>query len=166
MYGEDEEKGINEEKERQNSDMVEGDAVTAGLQLGGDDRDPNLETRPPRVRLQGGKKLAFEDVEFERGKFHYYAFLDDPGRPGRINNAKAAYWETVYNVHGQPATRPAGQGTHVLMKLPLKYWKEDLDFKKQQVTRRMATKDTEDVVETEHLTIEPTEGQTTTSDNP
>jgi hypothetical protein len=132
---EDDESGIGETKERavstQNSDQ------TQGLQ-GGDDRNPNIETRPPRVPMKQGTNLGFEDCEFDHKKFRYYGFHEDPLKPGRIARAKAAYWENVTNINGQTAQRATGGGITYLMCLLWKYANEDLQVKKNKVLATMA----------------------------
>lgn len=136
----DEEKNIGEERERVNSSQ-EQSLVESDAHQSIDDRDPNKDTRPPRVTMSNSVKLTFPEVIFERDKYHYYAFVDHPERPGRIESAKAAYWEHVTNKEGHPITQPAGGGTHYLMKLPLEYWREDLMLKKKKVARTMASQD-------------------------
>ncbi len=115
------------------NDLVNSDSL--GIQT--DPRDPNKDARPPRVPMGQGRNLEFSQVKFERDKFHYYAYLEHPEKPGRIRKAEAAYWEYVTDSRGQKVTAAAGSGMHYLMKLPLKYWKEDLDSKKIAVARRM-----------------------------
>ena len=130
--------GQDDNRERINSDKAEDQAT--GLAGNLDPRNPNAETRPPRVPMKQGANVTFADVEFDREKFHYYAFLDDPKKPGRIQSARDAYWEDVPNREGVPATRPdKSGGTHRLMRLPIEYWREDLDNKKQKIRDRMAT---------------------------
>jgi len=132
LYGQD------DDRERVNSDKAEDQAQ--GLAANVDPRNANAETRPPRVAMKRGANVTFADVDFDREKFHYYAFLDDPNKPGRIESARAAYWEDVPNRTGTPATRPdKSGGTHRLMRLPIEYWREDLNTKKQKIRARMAT---------------------------
>ena len=130
--------GESEERERVNTDMKEDQAQNAGLSLDANPRDPNSQTRPPRVPLEYGNNVSFSDVQFDRKNYRYYAFYDDPERPGRIENAKAAYWEEVRNVNGQLASRPAGAGRHILMRLPMQYALEDLELKRKKVQATMA----------------------------
>lgn len=120
---------------RVNADTREDQAKGLGANV--DPRDPNAETRPPRVQMGRGGNLTFSEAEMDKEKFHYYAFYDNPDRPGRIEQAKAAYWEHVTNREGQPITRPAGGGLHYLMRLPIKYWLEDLMVKKEKIRARM-----------------------------
>ena len=128
--------GQDDDRERVNADKTS--ELSQGLQMNTDDRDPNLETRPPRISMAHGFNIAFEDVEFDRVNFRYYAFIDRKDKPGRIESAKGDYWEHVKNIHGSIATRPAGSDTYFLMRLPMKYAKEDLELKKAKVARTMA----------------------------
>lgn len=128
--------GQDDDRERVNADTRDG--LSTGLRMDSDDRDPNIETRPPRVTMQHGYNITFEDVDFDRENFRYYAFLDHPDKPGRIESAKGAYWEHVTNRNGQKASRPAGSGKHYLMKLEMKYAKEDWELKRAKVARTMA----------------------------
>ena len=127
-----------EERERVNTDKREDEAISQGLSLNSDTRNPNADTRPPRVPMQQGKNVDFSDVQMDTKNFKYYAFFDNPEKPGRIQSAKAAYWEEVMNIHGQPARRPAGNGYHILMRLPIQYWKEDLENKRKKVQATLA----------------------------
>lgn len=129
---------IENSRERVNSGMVEDRAVAQGLAASIDPRNPNVDS-PTRIPLGRSSKVDFSDVEMDRENFAYYAFLDDPQRPGVIGQAKAAFWEECVNMYGQPARRPGGYNTeHVLMRLPMKYWKEDLDKDKKAREAMMA----------------------------
>ena len=126
--------GQGDDRERVNS--IQKQDLSTGQT--GDPRDPNQETRPPRILMKQGSNMGFEDCEFDREKFGYYVFHEAPSKPGRIERAKAAYWEHVTNRSGQVAQRNAGGGISYLMRLPAKYRKEDLDAKKKRVQATMA----------------------------
>ena len=126
--------GQDDDRERVNSNQKQ-DLATGNT---GDDRDPNQETRPARVPMKQGTNLGFEDCELDRANYRYYIFSEDPNKPGRVERAKAAYWEHVTNRAGQVAQRATGGGTGYLMRLLHKYAQEDLALKKAKVVATQA----------------------------
>lgn len=118
---------------RNQGDKTADQATTQGL--GNQSRDPNAETRPPRVAMQGSLNLDYPESELDRANYAYRWFLDDPAKPGRIETAKRAYWEHKVD-DGKNVTRPAGNATHYLMMLPMEYWLEDRQLKRE---RNLAT---------------------------
>jgi hypothetical protein len=128
LYGQD------DDGKRVNSTQKQDLAVGAS----GDPRDPNQETRPARVPMKQGTNLGFEDCDFDRSSYRYYAFNEDPNKPGRIDRAKSAYWEHVTSRNGAIAQRASGGGTTYLMRLPMKYASADSNIKKKKVLATMA----------------------------
>lgn len=126
--------GQEDDRERVNSTQKQDLAVGET----GDPRDPNSDAYIPRILMKQGTNMGFEDCDFDRKNFGYYVFHEDPTKPGRIERAKAAYWEHVTNRTGQVAQRSAGGGICYLMRLPAKYRQEDLDAKKKRVQATMA----------------------------
>lgn len=124
---------------RNNHDKTPDQETTQGL--GDQSRDPNAETRPPRVRMQGTLNLDYPEHLLDRQNFQYRWFNDDPSKPGRINAAKAAYWEPVLQ-DGAPVKRPSGSSTLFLMQLPMQYWLEDKALKREKIQATMATETT------------------------
>lgn len=133
-------KSKNIERTRDSSEVTPDQAITQGL-ASGDLRDPNNGTRPARVPMNQGMNLDVSGYEFDKANYAYHFFYDDPARPGRIEQCKAAYWEHCSmpnsDVH---ITRPSGAGLNYLMQLPMQYHLEDKALKKQKV---LATMDAE-----------------------
>ena len=85
--------------------------------------------RPPRISMSNMKKLDIPESLKESG-FYYRWFQD---RDGRINQAKAAYYESVVDEQGNNYTRASGPYTMHLMRLPQEYRDEDNRLKKKRV---------------------------------
>jgi hypothetical protein len=102
-----------------------------------DSRNPNKDSRPPRVPMGQSMNLEFAGVKRDEANYKYYAFLDQKHKPGRVQKALAAYWEYVTYEDGTNVVAPAGDGLHYLMKLPREYWEQDLLLKKKAVARRI-----------------------------
>ena len=100
-------------------------------------RNPNEGARPPRVRLKGNLKLDYPKQKLDLVNFHYRWFEDNPTKPGRIQSAIDAYWE-YHEEDGKKVTRPSGANTMYLMKLPMEYYEEDMELKRQDVGRTIA----------------------------
>jgi|TARA_R110000796_G_scaffold161824_1_gene278553 hypothetical protein len=114
---------------RNDGSKTNNQSVTQGL--GNQSRDPNAENRPPRVAMQGSLNLDYPESRLDRENFAYRWFLDDPIKPGRIESAKRAYWDHCED-DGVKVTRPAGNATHYLMRLPMNYWLEDQQLKREK----------------------------------
>lgn len=114
---------------RKQGDKTADQATTQGL--GASSRDPNAETRPPRVAMQGTKNLDYPESQLDREKYAYRWVLDDPAKPGRVDSFKRAYWEHKQD-DGVNVSRPAGAATHYLMMLPIEYYKEDQKLKRDK----------------------------------
>lgn len=102
---------------------------TQGLVAGSRDEVAHSAGRPARVSMHNSKKLEVPESKKEDG-FYYRWFQD---RDGRIAQAKAAYYESVTDEHGNNFTRQSGPYTMHLMRLPNKYRNEDNRLKKQRV---------------------------------
>lgn len=120
-------------RQRSAADMTESQALSQGL-TSENARNPNAGKRPPRVPLQNSLNLKVPGYEFDWDNFQYRFFSENPKRPTRIMDAKAAYWETCVDHENNPIIRNNGSGgkTH-LMRLPIEYWEEDLQAKRQKV---------------------------------
>lgn len=81
--------------------------------------------RPARVPMSAGNKLMVPDSLKEEG-YQYYWAITGPDHPGKLAQMEAAYWEFVIR-DGEKMELPAGKGnTHVLMRLPMEYYREDM----------------------------------------
>lgn len=103
---------------------------------GGDPRDPNKGTRPPRVPMNKGMNLAVA-YPFDKSKYHYRWITEKSHRPGGLAAAKGAYYEHCTDHEGNVISRPTGSSITYLMRLPLEYWQEDLATKRAAVQRTL-----------------------------
>ena len=94
--------------------------------------DPNAGKRPPRVSMTKGQNLGLAyGIVLDEENYHYHWIAEHPLRPGKLQEALAAWYEHVTDKEGRPVQRPSGAGTMYLMRLPMEYWKEDLAEKKR-----------------------------------
>ena len=89
--------------------------------------------RPPRIPMGQGMNLDTTGLELDRENFAYRYFYEDPNKGGRIARAQAAYWEFVVDTDGNQVTHPSGEGVLKLMRLPIEYYDEDQELKRQRV---------------------------------
>jgi len=110
-------------RRRSGADMPEHmAAVDSGL--GGETRESAAHStkRPPRISMADGDLiLTVADRYLQKGK-HYRFFAD---REGRIDRAKAAYWEHVTDENGVNISRSSKGTKMYLMSLELEYKRED-----------------------------------------
>jgi hypothetical protein len=85
--------------------------------------------RPPRVSMHNTLKLHIPSNLMEED--YYYRWFQD--KDGRINQAKAAYYEHVVDEQGNNLTIQSGPYTMYAMKLRQQYRDEDNMLKKQRV---------------------------------
>ena len=101
------------------------------------DNGPEGPDRPPRIRLHSGKNLHVPESLLDRENFSYRWFAENSIKGGRVASAKGAYWEFFTDDQGNNLRRPSGQDQMFLMQLEIKYFNEDLDFKRQRVNATM-----------------------------
>jgi len=118
------------------------DQITAGLNAA-DPRDPNTPNKTDRAeRVPMGKQFNLDDspYDLDKTKFYYRWVSESPDRPGGLNRAKAAYYEHHTDPQGNIVKLPGGGGLTVyLMRLPMKYRKEDEKLKQKKVDDIMRT---------------------------
>ena len=107
------------------------------LTLGGEatqSRDEKVREpkRPPRIRMGVGMNLYVPEDLLDRERFAYRFFAENDTKRGRIAAAIGAYWEHV-ELEGTNITRPSGNDTLYLMRLPIEYYNEDQKLKQQRV---------------------------------
>lgn len=112
------------------------EAAQQGLSTATDPRDPNKEVKRKRISMEQGGNLDLL-MDLDRDNYYYRWFSEQPSRGGRIQRAEAAFYEKVCDKSGQPITRPSGEGTMYLMRLPIEYWEEDQQAKREKVERTL-----------------------------
>jgi hypothetical protein len=84
--------------------------------------------------MSAGGKLTVPDNLKEEG-YQYYWAVD---RPGDLEKFQAAWWEFALDHRGEKITTPAGKGeTHYLMRIPQKYYDEDISNQQARVNDAM-----------------------------
>ena len=104
------------------------------LELESDERSPK---RPPRVPMSAGKKLDYRNVE----EGWHYRWVQD--RDGRLDQAKAAYYEFVEE-DGNKVVRQSGPHPLFLMRIEQRYYDEDQALKLQAARDRLKSEQTLD----------------------
>jgi hypothetical protein len=112
------------------------EAMHDGIVMG-DTRDPNTEVMQERIRvsLNSGKRQTENGYVLDWDNYHYCRFHESPTRPGRIAVAQEAFYEHCTDPAGNIIKNPSGAGFDYLMRLPKKYWAEDMKAAKD---KRMA----------------------------
>lgn len=125
-------KRTKEFRERSAAGLSVDEAQRMGVVMG-DDRDPNTEVVQQRVRIpvNAGQKLSLRGYTLDWDSFHYRWIHEDPSRPGQVEAYKAAFYEHC-QLHGQNMSCPSGAGVDYLMRLPKKYWQEDVQAAKDK----------------------------------
>lgn len=104
----------------------------AGLSMA-DSRDPNEAVKAERIRIPlgtgqdqwlGGYKLDWDN-------FHYHMFHESQTRGGRVAEADMAFYEHC-QLNGENIKRPSGAGWDYLMRIPQKYYQEDMARARKQ----------------------------------
>lgn len=129
-------------RQRQAEGVNTTQAATQGLQVG-DPRDPNQGKRPPRVSMSQGFNLDVPGYPFDRDNFYYHWFAEHPSKGGRVEKAKAAYYEhCVWPSSGANVTVSSGDGTMYLFRLPIDWRREDVRNKREKANfaRREASR--------------------------
>lgn len=118
------------ERGRTGSDLPPAMQTTdKGLVSGSREDVAHSSGRPARVSMGNMKKLEVPPSILEDG--YYYRFFQD--REGRIDQAKAAYYEHVTDEQGNNYTRQSGPYTLHLMRLRQEYRDEDNVLKRARV---------------------------------
>lgn len=108
--------------------------LAQGLGAGSRDEKAHSAGRPTRVPMSNAKKLDVPEHLLDRENF-YYRWLQN--KESRISQAEAAGYEHVKDEQGNSYTRQSGPYSMHLMKLPIKYRREDEALKKQRVLATM-----------------------------
>jgi len=100
----------------------------------GDSRDPNAAVMQERVRIpmNSGQKMSLRGYQLEQDKYHYHWFHESHVSGGRVLDAQNAFYEICVMPDGSNVTAPSGNGTQYLMRLPLKYYREDMAASKEK----------------------------------
>jgi len=163
-------KRTKEYRERSAASISEGEAIREGITMS-DSRDPNAKVRQERVRVGAGQNLSLRGYVLDEENYHYRWVYEGPNKQGRVVDFIAAYYEHC-QLHGENLTVPSGGGHNYLMRLPKKYWDEDVKAAREQniaLRRREAQlKPGEYTVDAQGRAVD--EGEVyvkrTTSDNP
>lgn len=94
----------------------------------GDTRDPNTAVEQERVRIpmNAGQNQSLRGYKLDWENFHYKWFHESQTRAGRVAKAQEAFYEHCLDPQGNAITTPSGAGTDYLMRLPKKYWLDDM----------------------------------------
>jgi hypothetical protein len=87
--------------------------------------------------MNAGKNLDVSPEYLDLEKFAYRFFAQNQVKGGRIEAAKAAWWEHVADKRGQNITRYSSGDVMYLMKLERKYYLEDQERKRAKVRATM-----------------------------
>lgn len=114
-------------RERSAAGLSVDEAHREGITMG-DDRDPNVAVEQERVRipLNSGQKQSLRGYKLDWDNFHYRWFHESATRGGRVIEAKEAFYEACVDAQGSAITTPSGAGRDYLMRLPKKYWQQDM----------------------------------------
>lgn len=115
-------------RERSAAGLSVDEAHRTGITMG-NARDPNTKVEQERVRipLNSGQNHAWSGYPFDWDNYHYHTFHESPSRQGRIQKAKEAFYEHCTDRNsGENLKCSAGAGFDYLMRLPKKYWQEDM----------------------------------------
>lgn len=121
-----EQRAEREERSRSAAGLSVDEAHREGIVMG-DDRDPNTAVIQERVRIpvNSGQNLSLRGYVLDQANFHYRWVHEEPTRPGRVEAYKGAFYEHC-QLHGENLTTPSGGGIDYLMRLPRKYWNDDM----------------------------------------
>lgn len=115
-------------RERSAAGLSLDEAHRDGINVTGEGRDSNEAVEQSRVRipLNSGHKQSLRGYKMEEDKFHYRWFHESATRGGRIAEALEAFYEHCVDKQGNNITTPSGAGRDYLMRLPKKYWQQDM----------------------------------------
>jgi len=93
-----------------------------------DDRDPNREVEQERIRvpLGAGQNQWLRGYVLDWDNYHYHMFHESSTRGGRVAEADMAFYEHC-QLGGENIKRPAGNGWDYLMRIPRKYYAQDME---------------------------------------
>lgn len=129
-------------RERSAAGLSVDEAHREGITLE-DSRDPNAKViqQRQRVPMNSGQKLSLRGYKLDEENYQYKWFLDEGNQSGRILDAENAFYERCTLADGSTLTANAGNSTMYLMRLPKKYWLEDMaasKAKREAMRRREA----------------------------
>lgn len=131
-------KRTKEYRERSASDISVDQAHREGITMG-DDRDPNTKVQQERVRVpvNAGENLSLRGYSLDWDNYHYRWVYEDANKQGRVAAYEAAFYELCQH-QGVNLQTSSGGGVSYLMRLPKKYWDEDMlaARKKNEAIRR------------------------------
>jgi hypothetical protein len=118
-----------EARERSSSGLSVDQAHDMGLNVTGEGRDPNEKVEQERVRipLNSGQKQSLRGYKLDWDNYHYRWFHESQTRGGRVAEALEAFYEHCTNPSGDNIKTPSGAGFDYLMRLPKKYWNQDVE---------------------------------------
>ncbi len=92
-----------------------------------DSRDPNKRVEAERVRIPfgAGQDQWLNGYHLDWDNYHYHEFHESATRGGRIAEADRAFYEHC-QINGENIKRPSGNGWSYLMRIPQKYYQEDM----------------------------------------
>ena len=112
-------------------------------QVAANDPAPDGPKRPPRIRLHSGQNLHVPEQLLDRKNFAYRWFAENALKGGRVVSAEGAWWVKFAGPDGHNFKRPSGEDTMYLMQLPIEYWLEDQEYKRN---KSLATMDKESII--------------------
>lgn len=121
---------------KDNGGMTDNTTLTLGGNTQTKDEKVREPKRPPRIRMGAGMNMHVPEELLDRENFAYRWFAENNTKQGRIAAAKGAYWEHV-DVEGSNLSRPSGEDTMYLMRLPIEYYNEDQQLKREKVQATM-----------------------------
>lgn len=114
-------------RERSAAGLSVDEAHRDGITMG-DDRDPNTKVEQERVRipLNSGQKQSLRGYKLDWDNYHYRWFHESQTRGGRVIEAQEAFYEHCVDAQNNNIKTPSGAGFDYLMRLPKKYWQQDV----------------------------------------
>jgi hypothetical protein len=122
-----------EYRQRSVADVSVDEAHREGLVMC-DTRDPNTKAKQDRERVpvNSGQVLSLRGYTLDPDFRHYWVY-EDPTRPTMVEAYKSAFYEhCVSPWDNQIITAASGAGKQYLMRLPMKYYLEDMAAAKKK----------------------------------
>jgi len=85
-----------------------------------------------RIPMSSGQKLSLRGYKLDEENYHYHWFSEQDARSGRVLDAENAFYEVCTLVDGSALTTSSGGATQYLMRLPKRYWREDMAASKEK----------------------------------
>lgn len=100
----------------------------------GDGRDPNTAVEQERIRipLDSGMNHSLNGYKLDEKNFHHRWFHESQTRQGRVAAAEGAFYEHCTDGSGEIIKRASGAGHDYLMRLPMKYYKQDVQRSRER----------------------------------